>query len=67
MLREVGIRNSSSPLSKPHLPQNIDVQPFPLPVLPRPDSSGRKVGPFCGTMGRIDRQQVGPFYCPKRV
>ena len=37
MLREVGIRNSSPPLSKPHLPQNIDVQPFPLPVLPCPD------------------------------
>ena len=37
MLRGVGIRNSSPPLSKPHLPQNIDVQPFPLPVLPRPD------------------------------
>ena len=33
----MGIRNSSPPLSKPHLPQNIDVQPFPLPVLPRPD------------------------------
>ena len=30
-------------------------------------SSGRKVGPFCGTMGRIDRQQVGPLYCPKQV
>ena len=37
MLREVCIRNSSPPLSKPQLPQNIDVQPFPLPVLPRPD------------------------------
>ena len=30
-------------------------------------SSGRKVGPFCGTMGKIDRQQVGPLYRPKRV
>ena len=30
-------------------------------------SSGRKVGPFCGTMGRIDRQQMCPFYRPKRV
>ena len=30
MLREVGIRNSSPLLSKPHLAQNIDVQPFPL-------------------------------------
>ena len=37
MLREMGIRNSSSRLSKPHPPQNIDVQPFPLPALPRPD------------------------------
>ena len=33
----MGIRNSFPPLSKPHLPQNIDVQPFPLPVLSRPD------------------------------
>ena len=24
-------------------------------------SSGRKIGPFCGTMGRIDNQQVGPL------
>ena len=31
------IRNSSPPLSKPHLPQKFEVQPFPLPVLPRPD------------------------------
>ena len=30
-------------------------------------SSGRKIGPFCGTMGRIDRQQVGPLYRPKQV
>ena len=35
----MGIRNSSPPLSKPHLPQNIDVQPFPLPVLPHLDIS----------------------------
>ena len=68
MLREVEIRNSSPPLSKPHLPQNSEVQPFPLPVhcLSR-HSSGRKVGPFCGTMGRIDRQQVGPLYHLKWV
>ena len=37
MLREVGIRNSSPPLSKPYLPKNSEVKPFPLPVLPRPD------------------------------
>ena len=37
MLREVEIRNSSPPLSKPHPLQNSEVQPFPLPVLPRPD------------------------------
>ena len=35
MLREVEI--SSPPLSKPHLPQNFEVKPFPLPVLPLPD------------------------------
>ena len=37
MLIEVEIRNSSPPLSKPHPPQNSEDQPFPLPVLPRPD------------------------------
>ena len=37
MQREAGIKSSSPPLSKPHLPQNFEVQPFPLPVLPRPD------------------------------
>ena len=37
MRREAGIKSSSPPLSKPHLPQNSEVQPFPLPVLPRPD------------------------------
>ena len=36
MLREVEIRNSSPPLSKPH-PQNSEVQPFLLPFLPCPD------------------------------
>ena len=35
--REAGIKSSSPPLSKPHLPQNFEVQPFPLPVLPHPD------------------------------
>ena len=30
-------------------------------------SSGRKVGPFCRTMGRTDRQQMDPLYCLKRV
>ena len=61
----MGIRNSSPPLSKPHLPQNFEVQPFPLSVLPRPDIPVG--GPFCGTMGRLDRQPVGPLYRPKRV
>ena len=37
MLREVEIRNSSPPLSKPYPPQNSEVQPFPLLVLPRPN------------------------------
>ena len=32
MLREMGI--SFPPLSKPHLPRNIDVQPFPRPDIP---------------------------------
>ena len=29
-------------------------------------SSGRKVGPLCGTMGRVNRQQMGPHYRSKR-
>ena len=59
------IQNSSPPLSKPHPPQNSEVQPFPLPVLHSSGhSSGRKVG---GTMGRIYRQQVGHLYRPKWV
>ena len=67
MRREAGIKSSSPPLNKPHLPQN----PGPTlstasPATPR-HSRGRKVGPFCGTMGRIDRQQVGPLYRPKQV
>ena len=37
MLREVEIRNGYPPLSKSHHPQNSEVQPFLLPVLPRPD------------------------------
>ena len=37
MLREMEIRNSSPPLSKPHPPQNSEVQLFPLPVLSCPD------------------------------
>ena len=37
MLKEMEIRHNSPPLSKPHPPQNSEVQPFPLPVLPRPD------------------------------
>ena len=35
MLREVEIQSRSLPLSK--LPQSSENQPFPLPVLPRPD------------------------------
>ena len=37
MLRGVEIQSSSPPLSKPNLPQSSENQPFPLPVLPRPD------------------------------
>ena len=37
MRREAGIKSSSPPLSKPHLPQNSEVQHFPRPVLPCPD------------------------------
>ena len=27
---------------------------------------GWKIGPLCGIMGKIDRQQMGPLYCSKR-
>ena len=37
MLRGVEIQSSSPPLSKPHLPQRSENQPFPLSVLPHPD------------------------------
>ena len=70
MLREVEIRNSSPPLSKPHPPQN-SCPTCPTLSTASPTTSRhscrRKVGPFCGTMGRIDRQQVGPLYRPKQV
>ena len=29
-------------------------------------SSGRKVGPYCGTMRRVNKQQMGPLYHSKR-
>ena len=67
MLREVGIRNSSPPQNKPHPPQNSGpTLSTASPTTPR-HSSGRKVGPFCGTKRRIDRQQVGPLYRLKQV
>ena len=67
MLREVGIRNSSPPLSKPHLLLNIDVQPFPLPVLPRPDIPvGGRLAHFVEQWEELT-DIVGPLYRPKRV
>ena len=29
-------------------------------------SSGRKIGPLCGTVGRINLKQMGPVHCPGR-
>ena len=55
------------PLSKPHPPQNSGPTLSTASPTTSRHSSGRKVGPFCGTMGRIDRQQVGPLYRPKSV
>ena len=67
MRREAGIKSSSPPLSKPHLPQNFGpTLSTASPATPR-YSSGRKVGPFCGTTGRTDKQQVGPLCHPKQV
>ena len=67
MLREVEIKNTSPPLSKPHPPQNSGPTLSTASRTMSRHSSGRKVGPFCGTMGRINRQQVGPLYHLKRV
>ena len=67
MLRKVEIKNSSPPLSKPHPPQNSGPTFSTASHTTSRHSSGRKVGPFCGTMGRIDRQQVGPLYHLKWV
>ena len=56
-LRGVVTPNSSPPLKLP------ESQPFPLPVLPSLDIPvGGKIGPLCGTLGKIDRQQMGPLY-----
>ena len=67
MLREVEIKNGSPPLSKPHLPQNSGPNLSTSSPTTSRHSSGRKVGPFCETTGRIDRQQEGALYRPKRV
>ena len=54
MLREVEIRISSPPLSKPHPPQNSEVQPFPLPVLPHPDIPvGGRLAHFVGQLKEL--------------
>ena len=53
MLRKVEIRNSSPPLSQPPLSTTS-------PTTSR-HSSGRNVGPFCGTMGRTNRQTTCGF------
>ena len=59
MLREVGIRNSSLPLMKPHLPQNTDVQLFSLPALPRPDIPvGRRLAHFMEQWEELDNKWV---------
>ena len=58
--------NSSPPLNLPPLPQSSESQPFPLLVLPHP---GIRVGgrlAHRGTMGKINRQQIGPLYRSKR-
>ena len=63
----MGIRNSSPPLSKPQLPQNIDVQPFPLPVLPHPDiPMGGKFAHFVEQWEKLTDNKC-PLYRPKRV
>ena len=66
--RGVETRNSTPPLNKlPHPPQNSEIQPlFTVCLATARYSSGRKVGPLNGTMGRVNRQQMGPLYCSKQ-
>ena len=53
MLREVEIRNSSPPLSKPHPPQNSGPTLSSASPTTSRHSSGRKAGPFCGMMEEL--------------
>ena len=46
----------------PGLPQSSERQPFPMPILPRPDIP---VGGILA-MGRITAKQMGPFYRTRR-
>ena len=64
ILRGVALQSSSPPLNLPHPPQSSETLSTAHLATAR-YSSGRKVGPLCGTMGRTDRQQMGPFYRPK--
>ena len=51
----------------PCFPQSSESQPFSTAYLTTHRySSGRKIGPLCGTMGRIDKQQMGPLYHSRR-
>ena len=60
-------RNSNSkqfpPLNLPPLPQSSESQPIALPFLPSLDIPvGGTIGPLSGTMGKINKQQMGPLY-----
>ena len=62
MLREVEIRQFPSSKQASSL-TNSEVHLFPLPVLLHTRlSSGRKIDPICGTMGRIDGQEMDSLY-----
>ena len=50
----------SPPLNLPCLPQISKSNPFYIL------DSGRKIGPLCQTVGRINSKQMGPLYHPRK-
>ena len=57
-LREVAAQSSSPPLNMPRLPQSSESQPFPLPVLSRPDIQvGGRLTHFVEQWGKLTQNK----------
>ena len=57
-LRGVATKSSSPPLNMPHLPQSSESQPFPLPVMPRPDIPvGGRLANFVEQWGELTQNK----------